>query len=183
MKETLRKELKEKRDFLSANERTSKSKIIIDKLLSSKEYKNSRVVMTYVSFGSEVETLNLIKKSLLLGKKVVVPYMDEEEMKISYLNDVSNLKETSSNILEPVKILQASKEELDLIIVPGLVFDKKGNRIGFGKGCFDKFLKEVSAKKIALTYDFQIKEKVPAMEYDVPMNIMISEKKVIKCTN
>jgi 5-formyltetrahydrofolate cyclo-ligase len=184
MKEKLRKEIKEKRRKLSKEEQRKKSKLIKRELFSLKEYKNVKTVLFYVSYNSEVFTHDMIKDALE-KKKVVVPIsnVNNETLILSILESWSDLKPNSYGILEPKReyIKEISINDIELIIVPGVAFDKYGNRVGHGKGYYDKLLEKAKAKSVGLCFEFQLSEKIPIKSYDIPVDMIITEKRIIYC--
>jgi len=188
MKKALRKQILEKRDDLSENEIRERSKAIINKLYSLPEFKEAKNILFYVSVNTEVDTQQAIK-NLLAGndKTIIIPYVVEDKslLQLSKLNSFNELERKTSDILEPKEayIRKYDPEKLDLIIVPGLVFDALGNRIGYGQGYYDKFLKTLNnkPKTIGLAYDFQMVEKIPSKQHDVPVDIIVTEKINYKC--
>ena len=144
--------------------------------------------MFYVATKSEVQTKNMIEKSLAMGKNIFIPIMDDLScnLKPSLLIDFNKeLKKNNQGILEPKQEFQRiySPEKMDLIILPGIAFDLKGNRIGRGKGYYDRFLKGVkpSTIKIALAFEIQIVKKIPLDLNDIPVDKVITEKRIIQC--
>ncbi len=187
-KSQLRSEFLEKRNKLSAAELNEKSSAIALKLLASSEFKSAKAIFCYVSFNSEVETHFFIKESLKLGKKVAVPHVDfkyEKMMPSLIKNFERDLEKTRIGILEPKEfaINPVEPEEIDLIIVPGVVFDLHGHRVGSGKGYYDKFLEKIhsGAKLIGIAFDLQILGKIAKEEHDIKMHKIITEKRVINC--
>ena len=180
MKQELRQDILKKRNNLTSFEIKGKSEKIKQLLFSLPEYKNSKKILYYVSFGSEVNTHNMIKESLKT-KKVVVPKIKEQNLILSRIYSFSELSNSSYNILEPVKTKRIDEKKIDLIIVPGIAFDKKGNRIGYGKGYYDKLLKKLNAKKIALSFEMQLINNIPKQKHDVSVDMIISEKKIYNC--
>ena len=85
------------------------------------------------------------------------------------------------SVYEPDSAELADINEIDVVIVPGVAFDKSGTRIGFGKGCYDRFLKQISSVKIGFCYEFQICDKIIADEHDINMDYLVTEKGLIKC--
>ena len=143
--------------------------------------------MFYVATKTEVQTENMIKKSLAMGKKVFIPIMinASNDLDASWLIDFDKeLRENSQGILEPKEEYRRvfSPEKIDLIILPGVAFDFMGNRIGRGKGYYDRFLKKVrsSAFKIALAYEIQIVENISVDVHDIPVNKIITENRIIE---
>lgn len=178
MKKSLRKEILEKRDNLGGIK--EKSRIIKEKLFNSEEYQNSKTVMFYVSFISEVYTHDMIKEALR-DKIVVVPKLKGNCLipcRIDSFNELDFKNEYG--ILEPSGVNGIDKDKIDLVIVPGVVFDKEGYRIGYGKGCYDIFLEGMKSKKIGLAFDAQVVDALPTEKHDVRMDKTITEKRIIK---
>lgn len=186
MKQTLKQEITAKRKSLSKEEIKEKSNKIKDKLFSLDEFKNSKNIMFYISFNNEVDTHKIIKE-LLKEKKIIVPYVTKKNpiLQLSELKNFNELEPKNLGILEPKEnfIREFSLKKLDLVIVPGLVFDKNGHRIGYGYGYYDRFLKKLDkdVKKIGVACEFQIVEKIPEERHDVPMDLIITEKRVLRC--
>ncbi len=158
-------------------DRNRKSKIIQNKLLRNKVFKRAKIVMFYIAFGGEVNTQEMIKKAQKIGKLVCVPVCrkDKETMHPAVLAGEAKLKKGPYGVLEPVVESLVKAEDLDLVIVPGLAFDKKGRRLGRGKGCYDRFLAKISANtpSIGLAFRFQILPRVPTSSFDVSVKEVI----------
>ena len=136
--------------------------------------------MFYVSMDGEVDTVPMIIETLKMGKRVAVPVTVLSEKKL-YPAEISALKELSEGhygIMEPKleSIRGVPLEEIDLVIVPGLAFDYKANRLGRGKGYYDRFLKSLPAKTpcLGLAFDFQVVEDLPVLQHDQPVFRVIS---------
>ena len=185
-KSQLRKRVLNVRNNMSKEDVKKNSNAIMDKITSLDIYKQSKVVFIYMDFKNEVITSNLIKHMLSEKKRVVIPYTDSINTVLipSEITKESDLKQNSFGYYEPKSILPVNIEEIDLVIVPGVVFDKNLNRIGFGKGYYDKILNRLkpSAKKVALAHDFQVLEDIPAEEHDVKMDMIITEKNIYPFT-
>ncbi|HOT21090.1 MAG TPA: 5-formyltetrahydrofolate cyclo-ligase [Sedimentibacter sp.] len=185
-KSQLRKRVLNVRNNMSKEDVKKNSNAIMDKITSLDIYKQSKVVFIYMDFKNEVITSNLIKRMLCEKKRVVIPYTDSINTVLipSEITKESDLKQNSFGYFEPKSILPVNIEEIDLVIVPGVVFDKNLNRIGFGKGYYDKILNRLkpSAKKVALAHDFQVLEDIPAEEHDVKMDMIITEKNIYPFT-
>ncbi|MDD5252780.1 MAG: 5-formyltetrahydrofolate cyclo-ligase [Candidatus Omnitrophota bacterium] len=158
-------------------DRNRKSRVIQGKLLRNKVFKKAKIVMFYVAFGGEVNTEEMIKEAKKIGKLICVPVCrkDRETMQPAILEDHSKLKKGPYGVLEPVSEALVKPEDLDLIVVPGLAFDKKGNRLGRGKGCYDRFLSILSnnTPSIGLAFDFQILPLIPTTAYDISVKQVI----------
>jgi 5-formyltetrahydrofolate cyclo-ligase len=185
MKEKLRKIIKEKRRKQSKEEQRKKTKEIKERLFDLKEYREAKSVLFYVSYNGEVFTHDMIKEAMQ-NKRVVVPISNKEDcsLSLSELKDWDDLRTSSYGILEPEKnkTRQVSVDDVDLIIVPGVGFDIYGNRIGHGKGYYDRLLEKTKNKTvIALAFEFQIIEEIPTKEHDVPVDMIITEERIINC--
>ncbi len=182
MKNKLKNDVLEKRNSLAQEEILEISRKIEDKLFSLEHYKKSRVVMFFVSFNSEVHTHGMIKRALQ-DKTVIVPKVVQNEIEPSIILDFDSLLPSGRfGILEPIEAMKIAYKSIGLILVPGIAFDKEGHRIGYGHGYYDKFLKKVpKAIKIGLAFDSQIIDKIPNEQHDVPVDLVVTEKRVINC--
>lgn len=183
MKTQLKESILEKRNSLSKEEILKKSNEIKNSLFSLSQYKKSKTVMFFVSFNSEVNTHEMIKASLR-NKTVVVPKVIHNEIEPSVMMDFDSLIPSGKfGILEPIEAMKIAYKNIDIILVPGIAFDKEGHRIGYGFGYYDKFLKKVpKAIKIGLCFDFQLVEKIPREMHDVPVDMIVTEKRIVKCS-
>ncbi|MDD5129983.1 MAG: 5-formyltetrahydrofolate cyclo-ligase [Candidatus Omnitrophica bacterium] len=157
-------------------DRSRKSRLITAKLLRDKVFKKAKIVMFYIAFGGEVNTEEMIREAKKIGKLICVPVCrkDKETMQPAILEDCVKLRKGPYGVLEPVARAQVKPKDLDLVIVPGLAFDKKGNRLGRGKGCYDRFLCTLEkTPSIGLAFDFQILPLVPTTSYDVSVKKVI----------
>ena len=178
-KRELRKRMKLKRSELSDCERQAYDSIIYEKLISSEEYLKAKVIFIYVSYGDEVNTHLVIKHALNSSKRICVPKVISKEigMKSIEINSLDELTAGAYGILEPnSEGVVIKPDEMDMIILPGLAFDKKGGRLGYGGGFYDRYLTKVGENtvKAALEYDFQIIDKVPTEEFDVKIDYIIT---------
>lgn len=151
-------------------DRARKSQSIKRKLFRTSVFKKAKVVMFYLSFGGEVDTQEMIKAAQKLGKIVAVPICagNRRVIRPCRLTDKSKLKKGPYGICEPAVKNLIKIKDLDLVIVPGLAFDKEGNRLGRGRGCYDYFLKKLSKDipTIGLAFDFQILPTLPTTKTD-----------------
>ena len=180
-KKHIRNKISVKRNKLSEEFISFNSDIIMRKLIEKKEYKKAKIIYIYMSKIGEVDTKNIIKHSLEVGKKVAIPKIINEEMYFYYINSIEDTKKGYFDINEPINIeennLAIPKGAEELIIMPGVAFDYNKHRIGCGKGFYDKYLsKNKFTKKIAITFNFQILENIPNSEFDVLPDIIITEK-------
>lgn len=181
-KEDLRKSMKDKLNKQTILERRTKSRLIQTKLFRQDEFLSSKCVMLYVSKGTgEVDTSPIINKALNMGKKVVLPVTVARERKIRPVR-LRNLKQcfirSQYGIYEPRKSGRARPiriKDIDLVIVPGLAFDRHNNRLGRGQGYYDRFLKRLSGAvpKIGLGFRFQLLKNIPTTANDIPLTRVI----------
>lgn len=151
-------------------DRKRKSKIIKNKLLKHKVFQKAKIVMFYISFDGEVETKEMIKEARKLGKIVAVPVCKRNRIiKPCLLREKARLLRGPYGIGEPAIKEFITLENLDLVVVPGVAFDKKGNRLGRGKGYYDKFLTTLAkcSASLGLAFDFQVLPNLPTTKTDV----------------
>ena len=168
---------------MSKEEVLRKSKAASDKFLNTDIYKNADTIMLYAPLGNEIDTITILKAAMSDGKKCVLPVTDFETGDITpcEVNDDTQLKKGAFSVLAPVDKKVVNKEELDVFIVPGIAFDKKGARVGFGKGCYDRLLCGVLATKIGYCYEFQICDEIVSESHDIKMDFLITESGLIRC--
>jgi len=156
--------------------RNKKSRQIKNKLFRNRVFKKAKTVMFYISFGGEVNTVDMIKAARKLGKIVVAPVCGKNRMmKPCVLKDKGMLLPGPYGIREPALRKPVNLKSLDLVIVPGLAFDKKGRRLGRGKGYYDCFLSKIAGHSVivGLAYDFQILPFIPTAKYDINVHKVI----------
>ncbi|HYE84439.1 MAG TPA: 5-formyltetrahydrofolate cyclo-ligase [Clostridia bacterium] len=187
MKEAIRKQILEIRNKLSDDEVYHFSQSIFSHLKENSFFNTSAHVMIYLDFKHEVKTDPIIDYCLMHNKKVYIPVCIPEthELCISRITSLKELKEGHFGIREPrAEYIRLSDSSLiDLVLVPGVAFDNSGNRIGFGAGYYDRFMKRLQpdAVKAALAYSFQIVDHVPSDEFDIAADYVITEKSTINC--
>lgn len=181
-KEDFRRLGKIKRKEMSGQEVLEKSKKAANIFLKSENYKKSKVIMLYYPLGNETDTSDILKNALLDGKTVLYPITDITTNKITpvIVNGKTNFSKGAYSVFEPTE-KTVYNGKIDVILVPGIVYDKNGWRIGFGKGCYDRFLENTDAVKIGFCYDFQIADKIDNDNFDIRMNFLVSESGMIVC--
>jgi len=187
MKDKLRKELIETRKRLQKKEVLEKSKQIKKRLFEMKEFKQASTILFYVSYDNEVYTHDMITESLSNRKNVLVPITDTKKhcLIISKLKRWEDLEHSNYSILEPKKdcVHEVSLANIDIILVPGVVFDESGNRIGHGYGYYDSLLRNSKkALHIGLAFEIQIVKKILTEKRDVPVDKIVTEKRIIECS-
>ena len=185
-KNILRKELLRKRNLILTRYRESASRKIFNFLVKTEEYKKFQNIGLYYSFGTEVKTLDLINTSLKNNKNVGLPVVVDKEKMLFYnikgstLNDVI-LKTSKYGINEPDINYYSVMEKIDLLVVPGIGFDNEGNRIGYGKGYYDKFIRLFKPKFVmGLSFASQVLDcNIPTEPNDSKINGLITENEIL----
>ena len=185
-KDTLRKNMLTQRKNMKLHDISTFSSKIINTIIGLPEFISCKNIMLYLSFNNEVDTTPLVTWCLNNGKTVIVPYCVKLEKKIipfKINNLTTDLNKSTFGIMEPRHDLleEANINDIDLIIVPGVVFDTNCNRIGFGAGYYDRFLpnKAKNALTIGIAYDHQIIDEIPTDVYDVPLDFIVTENRII----
>lgn len=149
--------------------------IIFNKIIELKEYKQSYLILIYVSLNDEVDTFKLIEHSLKIGKRVAVPKCEGDNIVFYNINKLSDLEEGRFRILEPRTNEVIDNFSDSICIIPGVAFDKESNRIGYGRGFYDRFLERYNGTKIGLAYAECICGKIDADTNDIKMDIVITD--------
>ncbi len=182
LKSNIRKDYLEKRNKLKEDEILNLSNIICEKILNTNSYEQADSIFTYINMGSEVQTINIINKSINDKKIIAVPLIiGKHNMVFIKINSFDGLVKNKLGIYEPVfdknKIVDSNDKSL--IIVPGVVFAENGYRIGYGGGYYDKYLSEnVYMKAIGAAYNIQIAKSVPIDDYDIRLDCIVTEKEI-----
>ena len=186
----LRKEKLRSRDELPQEQLAQKSSRIQARFLESKQLRSAKTIMSYVDFRTEVSTRQVIKECLSNSKTVAVPFTlvkESELLAVKISNPEVELQPGYCKIPEPVPALVKSSvlapDQIDVVIVPGSVFDSQGGRLGYGGGFYDRFLslKAPQAIRIAFAYELQLVDKVPMEEHDQFMDLIVTENKTYYC--
>ncbi len=183
-KQEIRTNIKGLKRELSLSQVRRYSDLIQSQLFQHPFYTSCSHLFCYVSFNQEVITRDIITMTLSQGKKVAVPKIVGDEMKFFFIESLEELKVGILGILEPTAEKEAIPDhsEQNLMIVPGIAFDVSRNRIGYGKGYYDRyFMKQIGTKmhKVALAYDFQILKQLPVDDYDEKVDQIITQSGII----
>lgn len=183
-KPLIRSKVLSSRDSLISDIKNTKDKSIRNRLLELPEFIKARTVLFYASFKSEVDTVELVKKSLLIKKTVVLPKVDLRTggLELYAIHSMDDLVPGYFGISEPPAIegRHMNVAGIDLLIIPGVAFDLGCNRLGYGKGFYDKLLTHKTAPAIALAYEEQILKDIPAYAHDIKMDKIITDKRIIQ---
>lgn len=182
-KRHIRKSVLKLRDELTERERRDKSRAIIGKLMNTGAYEEAEVVLSYVSYKSEVITEEMIEAALKDGKRVYCPRIDKDDMEFYRIMSMEDLTTGYKGIREPMpngdRLLSGRDISMSkcLMIMPGSAFDRERNRIGYGKGYYDRYLERYpQLPTIAVCFECQLVEKIPAEAYDIKPAVIMTEK-------
>ena len=167
----------------SQADKESVSAAITDRVMAMPEYQKALCVMWYVDVRDEVRTRHALPQTLTSNQKIVVPYCVDGELELFHLESMDELELGMYKILEPKAALRevASKkatiEELDLVLVPGVAFDRQGGRTGPGKGYYDKLLENArpDTPLVALAFECQLFDEIPMQSHDIYMDAVVTE--------
>lgn len=197
-KEELRIHIKNKRNSLTPQEFLRQNTELRSRLYASEEYRSCKLIFSYLSFGSEADTWEIVKAALSgkygSKKQVFLPRVEGKQMNFYEVTELNSLKKSKFGVPEPDESHQKpfdlsgkeGKASGDiLMLMPGLAFDPTGNRVGYGAGYYDRYLmgnNKDSFRKLALAYDFQIIDRIPAESFDVKVDSIITPERSIDCS-
>lgn len=179
--------MRQLRRHLSAEFRRQASREILRRLTALDHFRRAEVLHTYVSWQEEVDTQELLRVMWQERKKVVTPkvIVSPPQLEHYLLPHFEALAPGAFGILEPSHergaLPFADFKKIDLIIVPGLAFDRRGNRLGYGGGYYDRLLAEFAAPKVALAFSAQIVDAIPTEAHDQRVDMIVTEREVIFC--
>ena len=185
-KQSLRAAALAQRSLLSRSESFARSRLIQARVLQLPPYLLSRSVALYNPIQNEVETGAIRDHALATGKNIFFPrFGPQDSLELIKIESTTEFRPGRFGILEPTgegRLTDRDREEL-VVFVPGVAFDSRGNRLGRGKGWYDRLIRNdlEEATLIALAYDFQIVDEVPAEEWDQRVHYLITERSVVDC--
>ena len=173
-KQALRCQIREKKRAMTEEQILSASQRLGTLFAQSPLYRQAKTIYGYLPYNQEVRTVPMLQRALQEGKRVAVPKVYGDEMRFIYLEDLSAVEKGYAGIPEPVADGPVADDPTALVLMPGLAFDHEGHRIGYGGGCYDKFLaQEPNHPTLALCYDFQMMEHLDTEEFDIPVDCVL----------
>lgn len=170
---------KKLQNTMPISEVNENSEIITKKVLDSEAFKKAKSIFIYISFGNEVRTYGIIMAAKKQGKKVYVPKIIGSEMRAVEC-DLNKLSLNKFGIMEPCEYEIAKEKDIDLCITPGIAFDEDKNRLGYGKGYYDRFFEQnKDIFRLGLCHDILLVKKIETDSHDVKMNCIMTEKRTI----
>ena len=173
-KKALRAEIRAKKRALTEEQIVRYSEELAQKLFAHPLYQAAKRIYGYMSYNQEVRTMPILRQAQTDGKRVAVPKVYGDEMKFILLSDLDAVAKGYAGIPEPIADGPEAADPEALVLMPGLVFDPQGHRIGYGGGFYDKFLsREPNHPTVALCYDFQVLPELETEEFDIPVDTVL----------
>lgn len=173
-KKELRRQIREQKRAMTTEQIETASHRLGELFADTPQYKNAKTIYGYLPYNQEVRTVPMLEQAIRDGKRVAVPKCYGDEMKFIYMDDLSKVELGYANIPEPIADGPVAEDKTALVLMPGLAFTEKGDRMGYGGGFYDKFLAaEPDHPTVALCYAFQMVEDLPTAEYDIPVDCVL----------
>ena len=173
-KAALRRQIRDRKRAMTESEINAASARLGELFAATEQYRNAGTVYGYLPYNQEVRTVPMLERALKDGKRVAVPKVYGDEMKFIYLTDLHRIEKGYAGIPEPVDDGPVADDPEALVLMPGLAFTKKGDRMGYGGGFYDKFLAaEPNHPTVALCYAFQMVDELPTEQYDIPVDLVL----------
>ncbi len=170
-KKELRQQIAAKKRSMSPEEIEKKSAKLAQLLYQTQAYKQAKTIYGYMPYNQEVRTIPILEQAMKDGKRVAVPKVYGDEMRFLYVQDLTAMEKSDFGIPEPVADGPVADDTTALVIMPGLAFDPRGHRVGYGGGFYDKFLEEETEHPtVALCYEFQMFSSLDTEEHDIPVD-------------
>jgi len=181
-KRSLRSRMLDQRRQLSEAEVQHRSYAVQQRLLQLADYRQARTVAFYSPVHNEVSTVQLLRDALANRCSIVMPRVDGNELVFLLISSLEDLAPGSFGILEPkVGTEPVPLHRIDMILLPGVAFDGRGHRLGYGKGFYDRALAAPGnrAKRVGMAYDFQLVEQLPVFGHDMQLDLLVTETQVL----
>lgn len=181
-KDQVRKIVREQKRRMSKETVVAYSNRIMEQVKELPEVLAAETIFCYCSYNQEVETLSFIQWALEKGKEVAVPKVTGNEIEFYQIHSLKELVPGYQGIPEPISLNTIACNQA-VILLPGLAFDLSGNRVGYGKGFYDRYLnqhEQIARTKIGVCFSFQLMDQIACEEYDEPWDILVTEYKTIR---
>ena len=173
-KQTLRRMIREQKRAMTAEQIIAASDRLGEKFAASELYRQAKTIYGYLPYNQEVRTVPMLQRALDDGKRVAVPKCYGDDMRFIYLDDLSQVESGYCGIPEPIADGPVAEDPTALVLMPGLAFTERGERMGYGGGFYDRFLAaEPNHPTLALCYAFQMVEYIPTEEFDIPVDCVL----------
>lgn len=173
-KQELRSRIRTAKQAMTPQDIASRSEALCRMVLDTDAYRHAQTLYGYLPFNQEVDLLWLLRQALADGKQVALPKCYGKEMRFVLISDPAQVRPSSFGAPEPIADAPIADDKAALVLVPGLAFDRRGYRIGYGGGYYDRFLsREPDHPTIALCFDFQYFPRLEAEDHDIPVNLVL----------
>jgi 5-formyltetrahydrofolate cyclo-ligase len=183
-KQKLRQEMRQRLAELPEETFRTLCAKIVERLTALSEWRGAETIGMTMSMPGEIDTERIIQKAWMEKKRVAVPKADPKLKKMDFrvIQSFDQLNTGFAGIREPLtdQTDSVASEEIDLLVVPGLIFDSKGYRIGFGGGFYDRYLIAYQNVAISLAFEMQMVDRVPVADFDRPVDLIVTEQRVIR---
>ncbi|MDR0889289.1 MAG: 5-formyltetrahydrofolate cyclo-ligase [Oscillospiraceae bacterium] len=172
-KTTLRKAISAQKRAMTQAQIQEASAFLAAQLFAHPLYKQARAIYGYLSYNQEVQTVPILRRAMADGKRVALPKIFCEEMRFIWMDDLWRVREGYKGVPEPMDDAPIADDDAALVLLPGLAFDAKGGRLGYGGGFYDRFLANRAHPTIALCYDFQLLQDIPREPHDICIDALL----------
>ena len=173
-KKALRQEIRHRKQAMTPEQIEKASACLAQQFFQTDAYRQAETLYGYLPYNQEVRTVPILEQAIRDGKRVAVPKVCGDRMDFIYISDMSAVEIGYCGIPEPVADGPVGDDPTALVLMPGLAFDKNGNRMGYGGGFYDKFLaQEPDHPTVALCYAFQMVDSIPTDSYDIPVDLVL----------
>lgn len=170
----MRTEVRRRKRAMTQQEILERSEDLARQFLETEQYRSARSIYGYLPFNQEVRTRPILEQALRDGKRVALPKCFGKEMRFIWVEGFDHLEVSAFGAPQPAADGPAADDSSALVLMPGLVFDRAGNRVGYGGGFYDRFLaREPLHSTVALCYDFQLVERLECDEFDIPVDLVL----------
>jgi 5-formyltetrahydrofolate cyclo-ligase len=182
-KATMRRRMLRVRAQIPQGDRARLSALIEEALFALPEVASARTLLLFYSFGSEVATRDMIRRALGAGARVLLPYLEDGRMEAAEVRPGDELSPTEYGAREPARTVPVDPGEVDVVVTPGLAFDRAGRRLGYGGAHYDRFLDRLSpeALRVGIAFSAQLVDEVPAGPRDRRVQVVVNEAGAIDC--
>ena len=183
-KAALRRLMREMRAAIPPERRRDQARLVEDNVLGLDAVRRARTVLVFYSFGTEIPTAGMIERLSAGGVRVLLPFLDDErQMEAAELGPGEAPVPTSYGPKEPPRRVAVDPGEVDVVIAPGLAFDRRGHRLGYGRGHYDRYLARLGpgSVRVGISFSAQVVEEVPADEGDERVDLLVTEAGTVPC--
>jgi 5-formyltetrahydrofolate cyclo-ligase len=176
--------MKELRASIGPEERGRLADEIEGRLFALGQLDGTRTIMLFASFGSEVPTQGMIERALKDGRRVILPYLQDGEIHGAEIGGRRGMVRSSHGPMEPALRTEVPPEEIDVVVAPGLAFDREGNRLGYGGGHYDRFLDRLGdAARVVIGFHAQLVGSVPSGPNDRRVDLIVTDHETVICSS